>query len=372
MNNSTDPFGHQGDREQVAYEFKAVFYVAICVVALVSVIGNILEIITFVTTQNLRTSTNYYITSMAVSDLLFVAASGGRYTRSRYSASEESLSSFECKLSTYLSTVSYSVSIASLVLISVDRFVATVFPMKVTLITPRIRTAFILLTWVIPVVYVVPYLLFSRIAKEHEGPYLCANDMVRVVSTIYHTAGFVLLYLAPLIIITILNSRIMKSLRRTNPVIQGISQSNTRRRARNQRITKILISINVIFFMCWTPNYAIAFLVNSLKDFKESMLGMLVILCYYFPPFVSTAVNPVILFTFSSNYRQPLKDWLRLAVVKCRSCFKFEQTMGEENAEIPEPTTSAVTKISLIQSNLSNTDTEGAEQSVRIREVSVL
>ena len=46
----------------------------------------------------------------------------------------------------------------------------------------------------------------------------------------------------------------------------------------------------------------------------------------YFLPYLSTALNPLILFTFTTRYRQGLKDCLRLEVVKCRV----------ENVELPE------------------------------------
>ena len=270
MNNSTDSFGlHDPSIQQVPDAFRAVFFGTNSVVALVSLIGNILEIITFLKTQNLRTSTNHYITSMAVSDVLFLVSNCALYANSRHSVFEPSLSPFVCKLGLYVSYVSYSISMASLVLITVDRFVATVFPMRVAMIPGRTRAVLILLTWVIPMVIFSPYIQNARKAEKDERPYICADDMGRLAGTIYLTTFFALFYLAPLVIITTLNFRIMKSLTRTNPVIQGNSQSNTTRRKRNQRIMKILILINISFFVCWTPSYAMGFpLSYFLKHFK--------------------------------------------------------------------------------------------------------
>ena len=151
MNNSTDSFGlHDRSIQQVPDAFRAVFFLTISFVALVSLIGNILEIMTFLKTQNLRTSTNYCITSMAVSDLPFVFCGWAQYAKSKLSVFDLSLSPFVCKLGLYIQSVSYSISITSLVLITVDRFVAIVFPMRVAMITGRIRAVLILLTWVIP------------------------------------------------------------------------------------------------------------------------------------------------------------------------------------------------------------------------------
>ena len=131
--------------ELAPYEFRAVFYVAIAAVSLASIIGNVLVIFTILRTQNLRTSTNYYITSMAISDVFFVASSWELYATSRHALFELPLPTFLCKLCTYLAYVSYSVSTSSLVLISVDRFLAIVFPLRVSMMTPGVRAVFILL-----------------------------------------------------------------------------------------------------------------------------------------------------------------------------------------------------------------------------------
>ena len=152
MNNSTDTaFVYRENDMRVPYALKVAFYMVLSVAAFLSVIGNSLEIITFLRTQSLRTSTNYFITSMAVSDLLFVASNWIKYSKSRHSVFEDTLTPFVCKLCSFLAPVSYSISTVSLVLVSVDRFVAIVFPMNVSVITGRIRAIFILLTWVVPI-----------------------------------------------------------------------------------------------------------------------------------------------------------------------------------------------------------------------------
>ena len=93
----------------------------------------------------------------------------------------------------------------------------------------------------------------------------------------------------------------------------------------------------VSFLVCWILSYLANFLVQFCKRFlKRKILEMAHIFCRYFLPFLSTAVNPLILFTFSTNYRQALKDFLRLAVGKCRSCFVFQGFARNENVELSD------------------------------------
>jgi len=89
----------------------------------------------------------------------------------------------------------------------------------------------------------VPLLYYTRNAETDEIN-LCSTDSSGLAGTISLIFVFVIFYFVPLIVIIILNVRIMKSLRRTNPVIQGNGQSN-RRQKQNTGVMKILISIIV-------------------------------------------------------------------------------------------------------------------------------
>ena len=201
-------------------------------------------------------------------------------------------------------------------MITVDRFIAVVFPLKVAMVSRRARALFILLSWIIPMVGLVPYSYFSRSAEPGEI-FLCPTDTGGKAMKIYYIVSFVLLYCAPLTIIVTLSVRIMKTLRRTNPVIQGNDHSNRIRLQRNQRIMKILISIMVSFLICWTLFYISKFLLqvlhNVLRRIKYRKLFILLVIIFHVSVLLS---NPLILFTFSTNYRQGLKDCLRPALVK--------------------------------------------------------
>ena len=124
MNNSTNLLTQGNEEMELLFTLKVPFYIVVFIVAFTSIIGNALEIAMFLRTQNLRTSTNYYITSMAFSDLLFVVICWTLYSMSRLSVFGDVLTSFVCKLGAYSGYISLSLSVLSLLLISVDRFVA--------------------------------------------------------------------------------------------------------------------------------------------------------------------------------------------------------------------------------------------------------
>ena len=90
---------------------------------------------------------------MAFSDLIFVLSLWVVYSMSGLAVFRNVLTPIICKVSTYLWYLSFSVSVFSLVLISVDRFFATLFPMKVSMMTGKIRLFFIVLTWAFPMAF---------------------------------------------------------------------------------------------------------------------------------------------------------------------------------------------------------------------------
>ena len=187
--------------------------VAISVTALFSVTGNLLVIITFVKVQKPRTSPNYYITSVAASDFLFAATEWPLFSRSRFPVFGQSLSTFQCKLINYFAPVSFPFSVSSLLMITVERFIADVSPLKVAMISRRTRALFSLLSWTIPMVGLVPCSYFSRSAEPGEL-FLCPTDTGGKAIKIYCIVSVVLLYCAPLTIIVTLSVRILKKIKR--------------------------------------------------------------------------------------------------------------------------------------------------------------
>ena len=310
MNNSTE--GQLNSSSAACSEMvSAMFTVSLSVISAVAFIGNILVATTFIKTQSLRTSTNYFIVNMAVSDLLGpffnwpLYASEGMLTTTVLI--NEPSATVACKMGMYFRIVSQVVSVLSLVLIAVDRFIAIVFPLKLTMLNVKVRVFFLSLTWLIPILGGLPYLLFARIIKV--GPQtFCRFMMDEGALTIFNGVGFVLFYFIPFIMIIILYSVIKKALKRPRPgnLVKGQS---VKRRKQNQKIVKILVAIVSAFFVCWTP-LSIYLLLKKIDPalFVKDTCLLLVGFLFYVCPSLSAAINPVILFVFSTNYNQALKS----------------------------------------------------------------
>lgn len=272
-------------------------------------------IVTLIKTLNLKTSSNYYIVNMAVSDLLICVslswplyATEGMLKAGGSLIGDPTLATLFCKLGIYSRAVSYVVSIQSLVLILVDRFIAIVFSLRALNIT-RTRTIFLFLSWFLPLLSLVPCFVHAEIIKIEQNTF-CRNIMSDSALKIYHFLNFILFYCAPLILILVLYPLIMKHLRRRAKLDKGYRGTIQASRVKqNENIMKIFGSVALGFFTCWTPLYVYLFpkmLYPSIfiKDKSAVFVGLF----YYIFPLLSTAVNPLFLITFSSNYRAALKD----------------------------------------------------------------
>lgn len=130
----------------------------------------------------------------------------------------------------------------------------------------------------------------------------------KLVAAIFNGVGFLLFYCIPLIIIAILYSRILKALKE-RPATQNAAGGKMKNHKQNQhkKVTKILISIVVAFFVCWTPLCVYL----TLKMFRPNLFlkdkcHIIVALFFYIFPTLNTAINPLILFVFSTNFRMAL------------------------------------------------------------------
>ena len=298
--------------------FQTVTSTLTAVLSLVSIsafVGNILVTVAFFENASLRTSPNYFIVNMAVSDLFSALAIWPLYATegmlSRKKLVDEPMATVMCKLGQYSRSVSQLVSIVSLVLIVVERFIAIVHPFQVKKFTKRLRAVLLILTWIISVLLAIPFVPFSKIVQQGQQTF-CRFSWGEKELSIYLPTGFVLFYCMPLITIIVLYTRIMKCLRHSRSTACETQERTTiRNRQQNMTVMKVFISIVIVFFLCWTPLsvYVLLKAVFLPVYTKDSCLRIAGFFFYIFPT-LGTAINPVILFVSSTNFSTALKEML--------------------------------------------------------------
>ena len=137
-------------------EEKAILMPFYCICLLVAPIGNVLIIVVFFKYKPIRKSINFFVLNMASSDLftpltimpfnIGTTLSNGPGFLNRLSSP---LAGVVCKPYFFLADTSIVVSIVSLLIISLDRLIAVVFPLQIKLISMKVRFICILMSWVL-------------------------------------------------------------------------------------------------------------------------------------------------------------------------------------------------------------------------------
>ena len=291
-------------------------------ILLVSLIGNLLVLIVICTNRQLRTSINYFVFNMAVSDLFtpmtimpvrivqIISGSDAWKVDSPWI-----LGVIFCKLAYFLPDVSLVVSVESLLLISIDRFVAVVFPLRAKLITAKARFICIGCTWITAIVVHAPYFYTHRLFSDNNNVTYCrlswapAFDHVET-SKRFTTATFITFVLMPIGLLTIVYVTIAWKLK-TNIKHTKLKLSCVQlHRARKVRDTiRMSVAIISAFFVCTTPHlvnlFALAFLWNwsvpPICAFRDVIPFITVFMLHSW-----SAVNPCICLTCIKIYRRSL------------------------------------------------------------------
>ena len=266
-------------------------------------------------TQTLRKPINYFIANMAMSDLLY-SIFWVPYLLSELHTSWLIGGQFGqtlCKLVPFFADVSSIVSVQNLILIAVDRFGAVVFPLRSPLIRSKLCPFFISATWIVAAAFISPH-LFTYQLVEYSGEMLCEMRWTKTFGESssfadFRLAGSILFTYIPVMLLVLLYSIILIKLKtQAHPGEQSanIQQQNNRR---NRNVLHMSIAIVLVFVICWLP-FTINFLIIGYPAASSMHLSCGFRLYYDVMNYMTvgySAINPIICFVFSSNYRQGLK-----------------------------------------------------------------
>ena len=291
-------------------------YVAIFVLSL---IGNSLIATVFYRGRNLRTTVDFFILNMACSDFLFALTVAPRRITEILSSPNEwhmegILGETLCRVTYIVQDVSTAVSIESLVVIAVDRFRSIVYPLKPTFITPSIRSILILLTWVVGFGFHAPYIYTWRISFQDNKTFCVFSwspfydDHDSSVTNKYFLVLSSLLFVLPTVIMLGLYSVMIARLHQGQKTVKSYSGNLKKSlNKRNRNVFKTIIAVVVVFEFSWLPFNIFMYLYFFFWDLRPSCIATTVLNYIIILAHANNAVNPYVIFAFSTNYRDGLK-----------------------------------------------------------------
>ena len=298
---------------------KIIKVVCICIIPLISSVGNILIIVVVHKRKELRKTVNFFIANMAASDMIFPLINMPIVLASEVTGSLKwnvrgMAGLILCKLTFFLQHISLAVSAQSILWIGVDRFMAVVFPLKLKIISSRFRVTVIVSTWIVAITINLKYLYTMKLVNfdSSEGKECIEDFDMTLMLKVWSFVTIVTIWIAPLIVTTVLYCAIGVTLLGRHKGVQGV-QINQKNKWNKQAI-KMSISIVIVFHIfVFLP---VAFLTLGMTGkWKSLFLNKTFCLFYdlisifiYFGICLAPMTNPIICFTCVESYRRALKE----------------------------------------------------------------
>lgn len=271
------------------------FYIFI---VMAGVLGNALFIVVVRKHRSMYTTTNFLLTNVAVSDIISLVFFVPGMVLRFFEHPSGNFGSFLCKFVTmhHVAGISLLVSGLTLTLISAERYNALLQPIHLHLKLEKRRVVIaICLIWGFAIAFVSPLFIEQNYVDEVQDCHLNWNGNV---SRAYWALLATIVGIS-LFIMTFCYFQIVKALYFENILPHNCSSTEQDIKDK-QKIITILITVTVLFFVCFFP----FIIVSAINISTESTLYKF----SYFLVYTSCFVNPVVYVFQSAKYRAGLKE----------------------------------------------------------------
>ncbi|XP_076010507.1 trace amine-associated receptor 13c-like [Genypterus blacodes] len=281
-------------------------------IALLTVTLNLLVIISISHFRQLHTSTNFLLLSLAVSDLLVGFLVMPFQIFSLHSC--WSKSAITCNVFIYLGFVLTCASVGTMVLISLDRYVAICNPLRYSyIITPSRAQMCVCMCWCLSVFYNIGILKDQLLQAQ-----LSNNECVIVISYIAGSVDIILAFICPVTVMIVLyvrvfvvavaQARIMRfqiTVVKLNTVVATVKKSEI-------KAARTLSVLLVVFLICLSPYYLLS-LGGQDTTTNAASVETWLFCC-------NSTMNPLIYSFFYPWFRKAVKLIVSLHILQPGSC----------------------------------------------------
>ncbi|XP_062987827.1 neuromedin-U receptor 1 [Elgaria multicarinata webbii] len=316
------------------------FFIPICTTYLlifaVGAVGNALTCLVIVRHRFMRTPTNYYLFSLAVSDLLVLLLGMPLEIYEMWSNYPFLLGAGGCCFKTLLFEAVCFASILNVTALSMERYIAVVHPLKAKYVVTKNHAKRVIVTvWLLSVVCSIPNTSLHGIQNLYVPGWgvvpdssTCTLVKSRLMYNLIIQVTTIVFFFVPMAIISILYLLIGLQLRKEKmlEVLEAKSGSNCdyhnhrlhQKKIRRRQVTNMLFVLVVVFGICWAPFHTDRLVWSFITHWTDSMLHMFqyvhIISGVFF--YLSSAANPILYNLMSTRFREMFKE------VMCRRRFQ--------------------------------------------------
>uniref|UniRef100_A0A5S6QC58 G_PROTEIN_RECEP_F1_2 domain-containing protein n=1 Tax=Trichuris muris TaxID=70415 RepID=A0A5S6QC58_TRIMR len=305
-------------------------------VLILGAIGNTLVITVVIRYRKMRSFTNILLASLSTADLLIVLfCLPVQY--SKYLSHSWIMGAFLCISFHYVQLLTMICSLMTMTVISIQRYLAIAFPMQsMSFRSKRRALRTVLITWMSSALLAIPILFGQELEVYNTPKNVTVSWCWRRFSDEYWEKVFVLyqfvvLYLGPFVTMAIsyillirhlyfvgpacLNNEVFSNLQATELVdscmeMPTSSQSvggrkKSIRKEQSKKVTKMLVTILLLFFICWTPTLVDEFLVafDYLCYTSPTTTLKYMRMIFAIMKFSNSCINPLVYAFMSNSFR---------------------------------------------------------------------
>ncbi|NWI58736.1 NMUR2 protein, partial [Calyptomena viridis] len=278
----------------------------------VGVVGNFLVCLVILKHRNMKTPTNYYLFSLAVSDLLVLLFGMPLEVYEMWSNYPFLFGSIGCYLKTALFETVCFASVLSVTTLSVERYIAILHPLRAKLKSTRRRALrTIVVLWVLSILFALPNTGTHGIVLQNfpngtliPGSATCTVVMpMWIYNCIVQITSF-LFYVLPMGVISVLYYLMGLRLKGDESLEVEEMTVNIQRPSRKS-VTKMLSVLVIVFAICWAPFHIDRLFFSFVVEWTEPLANTFnlihVVSGVFF--YLSSAMNPIIYNLLSQRFR---------------------------------------------------------------------
>ncbi|XP_064374567.1 G-protein coupled receptor 83-like [Dromaius novaehollandiae] len=303
--------GTKYEGESQSRAVKALLIVAYSVIICISLFGNVLVCHVVIKNKRMHSATSLFIANLAVADVM-ITILNTPFTLVRFVSSTWVFGKLMCHISRFVQYCSVHVSVLTLAAIALDRHQVIMHPLK-----PRMSMVkggiCIIIIWVMASCFSLPHAIYQTLARFYIG-----NRTIRMVCLpsfpppadlfwkYLDLTTFVLLYVLPLLVISITYTMVAKKLWLRN-AIGDITMEQYYAHQRKKKMTlKMLMVVVIVFAVCWFPLNCYVVLISCRAIHSNNALYF----AFHWFAMSSTCYNPFIYCWLNESFRSELKSLL--------------------------------------------------------------
>ncbi|XP_055614813.1 RYamide receptor-like [Toxorhynchites rutilus septentrionalis] len=238
--------------------FQIVIFLAYSSIFLLSIVGNVAVFLVVYLLPRMKTVTNTFIANLALGDMLMAIFCIPFSFLSIFILQHWPFGEAICRLVNYSQAVSVLVSAYTMIAISVDRYIAIMWPLKPR-VTKRIAKVLVVMVWTGALATAAPIPAFSTLIQPTDWYDQCDLSICTEVWPDDHSdRGYsltlaTLQFIAPLVVLLFTYTRIACKVWAKRQLGESVKQRDQRILQSKRKIVRMMITVVAVFTVCWLP-----------------------------------------------------------------------------------------------------------------------